>query len=291
MNLLEGVTTATRFARTAEPFEYVVNGTRRFAGPASGKPAIASIACDGWEESSTGDALHKLILVVRGQIEIEGGSGGWLVIPNHMIFVPTQRPFNLRTAPGTILQVAYLSPDDHKWHHNGCWVTQANPLVHELFTVLTEMNERPAGGGATQRQLFKTVSLLCEDWFANPKMLWLPAAKSNEMRAFVGYVSRHLGDVSVAAACEACNVAPRTMQRLSIKEFSFGLKALITEVRMMRARELLAEDTASIEAVAQDVGYCSLSAFTAAFRKESGVSPSEYRQTNKASLQHCRGLG
>ena len=82
---------------------------------------------------------------------------------------------------------------------------------------------------------------------------------------FVSYVSAHIADATVATACEACHLAPRTMQRLSHEEFSFGLKTLITEVRMMRAMELLAQDTMPIEAVAQSIGYSSVSAFTTAF--------------------------
>ena len=122
-------------------------------------------------------------------------------------------------------------------------------------------------------------------------MLWLPAAKSDEMRMFVSYVSAHIADVTVAAACAACQLAPRTMQRLSNEEFSFGLKALITEVRMMRAMELLALDSMAIEAVAQSIGYSSVSAFTTAFTNRAGISAGEYRQRNRAALQACRGQG
>lgn len=286
--VLEGVTTATRLERTTLPFELLTGEARRFSGAASHEPSIATIDCDRWSESSHGDELHKIILVLRGQIDVEGGSGGWLVIPNHMIFVPANRPFNLRTSPGTRAHVAFLDPDDHPWHHHGCWVTQANPLVHELLGLMTRMNERLPEGAATQRQLFRTLSHLCQEWFANPKMLWLPAARSDEMRAFIGFVGGHLADATVSAACEACRLAPRTMQRLSHEEFSFGLKTLIIEVRMMRAMELLVQDNIAIEAVAQSVGYSALSAFTSAFHKRTGVSPSEYRQSNRAALQSCR---
>ena len=288
--LLKGVTTATRLERTARPFQLIPGEARRFAGQTSCEPSITTIDCDRWRESSQGDRLHKIILVLRGQIDIEGSSGGWLVIPNHMIFVPANRPFNLRTSRGTRAHVAFLVPDDHPWHHHGCWVTQANPLVHELLALMLRMNERLPDGLATLRQLFRTLSHLCQEWFANPKILWLPVAKSDEMRAFIGYVSNHLSDATVSAACKACQLAPRTMHRLSHEEFSFGLKTLIIEVRMMRAMELLVQDNMPIEAVAQSIGYSSLSSFTTAFTKRTGFSPSEYRQRNRAALQSCQAL-
>lgn len=283
-----GVTTAARLERTTRPFKLIPGEARRFAGDASGEPSIEIIECNRWNESSAGDRLHKIILVVRGQIDVEGGAGGWLVIPNHMIFVPANRPFNLRTSRGMRAHVAFLAPDDYPWHHHGCWVTQANPLVHELLALMLSMRDRAPDDYATLRQLFRTLSHLCREWFSNPKMLWLPAAKSDEMRAFIGYVSTHLADATVSTTCEACHLAPRTMQRLSHEEFSFGLKTLIIEVRMMRAMELLAQDSMPIEAVAQSVGYSSVSSFTTAFTNRAGLSPGEYRQRNRAALQSCR---
>ncbi len=281
------VTTAARLERTTRPFRLIPGAARKFA-ERSHEPAVETIECDRWSESSAGDRLHKIILVRRGQIDVEGGSGGWLVLPNHMIFVPANRPFNLRTSRDLRAHVAFLVPDDYPWHHHGCWVTQANPLVHELLALMLSMGDRASDDSATLRQLFRTLSHLCREWFSNPKMLWLPAARSDEMRAFVGYVRTHLADVTVSAACEACHLAPRTMQRMSHEEFSFGLKTLIIEVRMMRAMELLAQDTMPVEAVAQSVGYSSVSSFTTAFTNRTGFSAGEYRQRNRAALQSCR---
>lgn len=285
-----GVTTAARLERTTRPFKLIPGEERRFAEPASREPSISVVECNRWGESSLGDRMHKMILVVQGQIDVEGGAGGWLVIPNHMIFVPADRPFNLRTSRGVRAHVVFLDPLDHPWHHHGCWVTQANPLVHELLALILNLAQRAGDDTAsvTLRQLFRTLSHLCQEWFSNPKMLWLPAAKSDEMRAFVSYISAHLADVTVSSACEACHLAPRTMQRLSHEEFGFGLKTLIMEVRMMRAMELLAQDNLPIEGVAQNVGYSSVSSFTTAFTQRSGMAPGEYRQRNRAALQACR---
>lgn len=282
---MNAVTTAARLERTTQPFELIACSARRFVEARPGEPSIETVACDDWSESSTGDRLHKLILVLRGQVDVEGGAGGWLVLPNHMIFIPASRPFNLRTSRGMQAHVAFLAPEDYPWHHQGCWVTQANPLVHELVTLMLGVKNRPTDDLGTLRQLFRTLSHLCREWFSNPKMLWLPAAKSPEMRKFVDHVRAHITDATVASACAACNLAPRTMQRLSHEEFSFGLKTLIIEVRMMRAMELLVQDTMPIEAVAQAVGYSSVSSFTTAFANRTGLSAGEYRQRNRAALQ------
>ena len=55
--------------------------------------------------------------------------------------------------------------------------------------------------------------------------------------------------------------------------------AFLTEWRMMLAAELLREPGATVQAVASQVGYGSGFALSAAFKRERGISPSEYRRT------------
>ena len=53
----------------------------------------------------------------------------------------------------------------------------------------------------------------------------------------------------------------------------------LTEVRMKRARMLLAEsDSVPITTIALDVGYEDSRYFSTVFKKEHGMTPSEYRR-------------
>ena len=47
---------------------------------------------------------------------------------------------------------------------------------------------------------------------------------------------------------------------------------------MERAAELLRDSSLSVLGVAQSVGYSSASQFTAAFRRQYGVTPAQYRK-------------
>jgi AraC-like DNA-binding protein len=271
------------------PFDLLPCSTRRFAPNAARAPSIALVQSGAWAESSSGDSMHKMILVLGGQVDVEGASGGWLVIPNHIIFIPAERPFNLRTAGKTTVIVATLDPGDAEWQHHGCWVTRADGLAHEMFSHLLKLYERDPES-ETVRQMFRTLSLLCRDWFANPRILWLPAAKSEATRRFIRYVRDHLDSVTVAEACLACKLPQRTMQRIAQEEFGHGLRTLISEVRMMRAMELLVKGEASVETAARAVGFNSLGAFAAAFSERVGLSPGEFKQRNRAALRNCREM-
>jgi AraC-like DNA-binding protein len=135
--------------------------------------------------------------------------------------------------------------------------------------------------------MFRTLSLLCRDWFANPRILWLPQAKSEATRIFITHVRDRLASVTVASACRACKLPQRTMQRIAQEEFGHGLRLLISEVRMMRAMELLVKGDVSVETVARTVGFNSLGSFSAAFSERVGLSPGEFKQRNRAALRNC----
>jgi AraC-like DNA-binding protein len=268
------------------PFKLVACRQRRFAPDAAPKPSIHLVQSGAWQESSAGEPMHKMILVLDGQVDVEGGQGGWLVIPNHIIFIPADRAFNLRTGRKTTTLVAHLNPADAEWQHHGCWVTRANGLAHEMFGYLLKLyGENP--NSETVRQMFRTLSLLCRDWFANPRILWLPQAKSEATRSFITYVRDRLPSASVAEACRACKLPQRTMQRIAQEEFGHGLRMLISEIRMMRAMELLVKGDISVETVARTVGFNSLGSFGAAFSERVGLSPGEFKQRNRAALRHC----
>jgi AraC-like DNA-binding protein len=223
--------------------------------------------------------MHKLILVISGQVDVEGGSGGWLVVPNHLIFVPAQRQFNLRTVEGTVVDVMHLDPGDCAWRHEGCWVTTASTLAHEMITYILRLEANDAG----VRPTFRTLSLMCRDWFANPRMLFVPAARSPELRAVIAYIRDNLACATVAGACKVGNLPQRTLHRRCLQELGFGLRTLIREARTIQAMELLAVRDRPIQEVARAVGFVSIPSFTTAFSQRLGVSPSEFMRATRSA--------
>jgi AraC-like DNA-binding protein len=276
--------TTARLTRAVVPFRPTALRRRRFASPATGAPAAERLELGAWREGSLGDPMHKLILVLAGQVDVEGGSGGWLVLPNHLIFVPAMRQFNLRTAEGTVAHVVHLDPADSAWRHEGCWVTAASTLSHEMIAYALRLD----GRSDAARQAFRTLSHMCFDWFANPRMLFVPAARSRELKAVVAYVRDDLAEATVAGASAAAGLPQRTLHRRCLTELGFGLRTLIREVRIMRAMELLAGRDVPIQEVARAVGFASIPSFTAAFSERLGVSPSEYMRTSRSACAAAR---
>ncbi len=76
------------------------------------------------------------------------------------------------------------------------------------------------------------------------------------------------------------NCSERHFSRLFRAEFGVPLRKRQTELRLQRARQLLADANAKIINVAYESGYRHLGLFNAMFKKRFGVTPSEWRQQN-----------
>src|SRR5262249_42984897 len=93
------------------------------------------------------------------------------------------------------------------------------------------------------------------------------------------YILNHLDSrLSVEEISRAINVSQRTLARRFVDEAHLSCGRFIRRVRMLRAMELLAERDMQVIDVAHAVGFDSISAFNAGFRRFTHDTPSEYRK-------------
>ena len=84
-------------------------------------------------------------------------------------------------------------------------------------------------------------------------------------------------------ASECVGTSMRTMQRrLSAEQSSYS--SVLEQTRAEMARELMESTEASLDDIAHKLGYQSPGNFTRAFRRWSGVSPSEFRRQRKSEM-------
>lgn len=75
-----------------------------------------------------------------------------------------------------------------------------------------------------------------------------------------------------------CGCSPRHFNRLFREYFNESPRTRQTELRLLKARQLLGDTDAKIMHIALDSGYRSLSLFNSLFKRRFGVSPSGWRQ-------------
>ena len=109
-----------------------------------------------------------------------------------------------------------------------------------------------------------------------------PALEREVARALADtrrYMEEHLDEpLTISAlsrrACLSATIFKAGFRRL----YGLPVHAWLRQRRMERAAELLRDSSLSVLGVAQSVGYGSASQFTAAFRRQYGVTPAQYRK-------------
>ncbi len=79
---------------------------------------------------------------------------------------------------------------------------------------------------------------------------------------------------------EMCGCSLRHFRRMFRKQFKTSIRAKQTELRLEKARQLLADTEDKIITIAYESGYRHLGFFNAMFKKRFGMTPSEWRRTN-----------
>ncbi len=97
------------------------------------------------------------------------------------------------------------------------------------------------------------------------------------------YIEQHYreADLSVTQLAEHCGISEVYLRRLFAKQYGQSPKQFLTELRMNRARQLLAEGGLKIAAVAEQCGFASPYHFCRAFKAQTGQTPTEYMIQNR----------
>lgn len=87
-----------------------------------------------------------------------------------------------------------------------------------------------------------------------------------------------------------CGCSPRHFNRLFHVQFGESPRARQTELRLLKAQQLLGDTTIRIAQVALESGYRSVTLFNGLFKRRFGMSPSEWRQQGSSESAHTTTL-
>ncbi|WP_019636898.1 helix-turn-helix transcriptional regulator [Paenibacillus fonticola] len=88
-------------------------------------------------------------------------------------------------------------------------------------------------------------------------------------------------DISLEACASDVNLNPSFLSKIFRDVSGWNFIDYLTHIRLSKAKELLIETDAKIKDVAEGVGYNQHSYFNRIFKKEEGITPSEFREMNR----------
>ncbi|EQB01953.1 hypothetical protein L288_17175 [Sphingobium quisquiliarum P25] len=104
-----------------------------------------------------------------------------------------------------------------------------------------------------------------------------------QLRRIDDYLHAGNWDSSVSELADLCGISPGHAMRAFRQSTGRSIAAHIASLRMEQARLLLIHDMLPVSQVAAILGFASSSAFTAAFRRVTGLTPNDLRQQHRAS--------
>jgi AraC-like DNA-binding protein/quercetin dioxygenase-like cupin family protein len=244
-------------------------GTQVRAGtyPYDGPDAVT-----GWHSHD----LHQIEYAFKGVVEVETATAHHLLPPQQAVWIPAG--LTHRTTLKRVRSVSvFFAPDMVPAVDGRARILAAEPVIREMILYGRRWPIGRATSDETADAFFEALAKVAFEWLGHETPLSLPTSTDPDVAAVMAYTRDHLDHVAVGDVARAVGWSERTVRRRFVEATAMSWRSYLLHSRLMRAMALLAEPGPSVLEVATTVGFDSVSAFTRAFGRYSGETPSAYR--------------
>src|SRR5690606_38377665 len=221
-----------------------------------------------WNEHS--HPFHELLWNERGASTAVVGSRVWTITPALGLWMPAGTLHSGSAVAGTWCRAAFFG-------YGTMTPISPAPVGVEITPLLRLLLERLADPELPSRSREVTEAMVLDVLAPSPHELLVYVPTSDLLRPIAEAVRKDPGDPRTLADWAArLGVSARTITRAFNSETGTSFARWVATVRAQHAVTLLSRGWA-VEAVAEQVGYRSASAFGAAFRRTTGLTPGAFR--------------
>jgi AraC-like DNA-binding protein len=219
----------------------------------------------------------QLVYAARGTMQVTTPKGRWLVPPDRAVWVPARlehaidvlADIEMRTL---YFDLAWLKREARSESLNSEFVVRVSPLLHQAILALFDGRNKPK-----RTELLIKLAIL-ELHHAEDSATFIPLPHEPRCRRAADIV---LGDPTALHEIEALaarvGTSARTLSRLFSAETQLSFKSWCQRARIAAAVERLSvQADVSVKQLASDLGYASVPAFSHAFRRVTGKTPTEF---------------
>lgn len=216
----------------------------------------------------------QLIYATAGTMRVSTDTGMWVVPPQRALWMPAGVRHSIVMLSDLTMRTLYLREDAAADMPDVCRVLPVSPLLRELIVRATELPLQYDEGGPAGH----VVALIIAELHGLQSLpLQLPMPSDSRLRSLCQALLAAPGDQrTLGEWAHTLNASARTLARRFQSETGLSFGAWRQQARVLEAMGRLGGG-APVTQVALDLGYDSVSAFSAMFRRASGASPSEYR--------------
>ncbi|MBM3649727.1 MAG: AraC family transcriptional regulator [Alphaproteobacteria bacterium] len=228
----------------------------------------------GFEIAPHSHERAQLIYATAGTMRVSAAGSRWTVPPQRALWMPAGITNAIVMSSPVTMRTLYLRADAAAAMPQACQVLPVSPLLRELIVRATELpmhydESGPAG---------HLVALILAELHGQQSLpLHLPLPRERRLMAVCRTLLDRPGDRrDLKDWARVVRASERTLARLFQRETGLSFGAWRQQARVLEAMGRLGAGE-PVTQVALDLGYDSLSAFSAMFRRAVGASPSEYR--------------
>jgi AraC-like DNA-binding protein len=221
--------------------------------------------------------LHQIEYAFHGVVEVETPAARYVLPPQQAVWVPAglvHRTILKRVRTVSVFFDPAMVPDGD----GRARILAAAPVIREMIVYGVRWPITRPTSDPTADAFFEALARLTADWLDHETPLCLPTSTEPVAAAVIEYTNAHLDNVKVRDASRAVGVSERTLRRQFSAATGMTWREYLLESRLLRSMALLAEPGPTVLDVATRVGFDSVSAFTRAFRRSTGETPTGYRR-------------
>ncbi|WP_300753777.1 helix-turn-helix transcriptional regulator [Janthinobacterium sp.] len=208
-----------------------------------------------------------------GAISVLTPQGNWLVPPQRACWLPAGLEHGMQMHGEVTMLNVFISTQAVAGLPHHCSVLDTSPLLRQLLAdavTLDALYVENARDGRLMALLLDEIALM------RPLALNAPLPQDPRLaRLCTELFQQPSLDIDLDTMAARANMSRRTLTRLFRQQTGLGFAQWRQQACLLSAITRLAEGQ-NVTRVALDLGYGSPSAFTAAFRRVLGKSPSEY---------------
>ena len=167
---------------------------------------------------------------------------------------------------------------------SGCMALSGTPWTQAFFETVRCLSKQEQ----ERYCVFKSVELLyllCTEVSGSdgsPSGAGCPV--SHSLLEVKAYIQTHLSEkLTIAFLCKQFSVSPTFLKEGFRRAYGIPIHSFLIQQRLRRAQELIRTTRMPIQQIAQAVGYEGMSQFNAAFKREYGMTPGQYRKMSKTA--------
>ncbi|MBJ8483188.1 MULTISPECIES: AraC family transcriptional regulator [Acinetobacter] len=215
----------------------------------------------------------QLIHTLTGVIRIQTHEGIWIIPPGRGVWIPAHKPHALLSSGDVKARGVFIEDILQHDIQNECRVVAIPALLRELMSSAMDIQNEIQPESRNERLL----QLILDEVRLLPALAFnLPDPQSPKLQQLCQRIKENLAlEWSLEESAQQLHISSKTLARHFQKETGLHFSHWVRQAKLMQAMIDLAMNKPVLN-VALDLGYESPSAFSAMFKRETSMTPSDY---------------